>query len=442
MKPGFYAVIGNSDYIKINNRKIPIWELLEHQPTGWLCSLQTRPEVIPENTPIIWDCGAYSYREQDYPTIKGRYVDAYYVIHKYRLRSKAGDIIVSPDNLLMGDNINWRRQFNLENATNFIKAADSLPDRIPMATIHGLSLQEKLSNAYALYTMGYRHLGIGGLVRSASDYSGNLHIIRAIVEKLRSVDSSVHLHVFGLCAPKYASAFQEMNLSFDGSTHARTAFTEGIFLINSGKDVVRYPLSHAPRCLCRVCQMVKKYGINPHYCGKGRNHDSARMAHNLNQLLVTIDNISNHERIYLISGCGKQLYHPAPARELYCSQLFQASRDYVQNLNARWFILSPLHHTIHPNQLIQPYDKSPHSMSEHERCAWATTVTQQLVQIAADEDTEFVFLTGRLYREKVIFQTRSRGYKTRTIANNLGIGQKLAWLKAQILVNRQQMLNL
>jgi hypothetical protein len=36
MKSGFYAVIGKTDYLKSNNRKIPIWELTEYQPTSWL----------------------------------------------------------------------------------------------------------------------------------------------------------------------------------------------------------------------------------------------------------------------------------------------------------------------------------------------------------------------------------------------------------------------
>ncbi|WP_148663076.1 hypothetical protein [Scytonema hofmannii] len=47
MKAGFYVVVGNSDYCTIENRKIPIWEMLEYQPTSWLCSLSTRPEVMP-----------------------------------------------------------------------------------------------------------------------------------------------------------------------------------------------------------------------------------------------------------------------------------------------------------------------------------------------------------------------------------------------------------
>jgi hypothetical protein len=115
MKLGFYAVLGKRDYLKLNNKKVGIWELTEYQPTGWLCSLFIKPEVIPQNCPIIHDCGAFGYRDQDYPTINSQYVDAQWAANRYRERSREGDTLVAPDNLLLG-NINWRRQYNLEQA--------------------------------------------------------------------------------------------------------------------------------------------------------------------------------------------------------------------------------------------------------------------------------------------------------------------------------------
>ncbi|MEC4818369.1 MAG: hypothetical protein SAK29_34625, partial [Scytonema sp. PMC 1069.18] len=218
MKPGFYPVLGKSDYVKLNNQKIPIWELLECQPSGWLYSLATKVENVPDS-PLVHDCGAFSYRDKDIPTLNGKYVDAYWAIHRYKERSKAGDIIVCPDHLLIGENIRERQEYNLNQAEIFIQLAQSrLPDRIPLATIHGQSLCDRLEVAKYLLGLGYRHLGIGGLVPQAKEYSTNLYIIKEILQVVRSHSSCTHLHIFGLCSPQYAKAFLQMGLSFDGST--------------------------------------------------------------------------------------------------------------------------------------------------------------------------------------------------------------------------------
>ncbi|WP_017314051.1 DUF6884 domain-containing protein [Mastigocladopsis repens] len=170
MKLGFYAVLGKRDYLKLNNKKVGIWELTEYQPAGWLCSLFIKPEIIPQNCPIIHDCGAFGYREQDYPTINSQYVDAQWAANRYRERSCEGDTVVAPDNLLLG-NINWRRQYNLEQAQIFIRIAqEKLPDRKPLATIHGLSIQEKIEYGIKLYQLGYKCLGIGGLAQQVASH--------------------------------------------------------------------------------------------------------------------------------------------------------------------------------------------------------------------------------------------------------------------------------
>lgn len=436
MKVGFYAVVGNSDYCTIENRKIPIWEMLEYQPTGWLCSLSTHPEVMPpEHYPRIWDCGAYSYKDQDFPTINNKYVDAHYAIYRYKERSNPGDIIVSPDQLLIGNNINLRRQFNIENATTFIElAAASLPDRVPMATVHGNTLQERIEMALLLYKLGYRAIAIGSLVPSANDYSGTIKIVRAIVEAIRNTNVHVHIHVFGLCAPRYARVFYELGLSFDGSTHARKAFTARTVLMRVQSRLVRYPASPkgrkpiAPQCNCRVCNMLQKHGIDPRYYDISRANDMARCAHNLNALLAMHHHAASRKTIYLISGCGKQLHSPSSAKDLYCSQHFRTRRNFVELMGQEWFILSPLHQVVNPDSIIEPYDKSPYSMGEKERKLWANQVAQKLMELAPN-GSEFVFLTGKHYRCHVIPLLQARGYVARTPMQGLGIGLQLAWLK-------------
>jgi len=62
----YFGVIGNRDYIKIKCKKRPYWEFLDEQPDGWLSSLTYRRNDIPNDRPLIMDCGAWSYKHNDY----------------------------------------------------------------------------------------------------------------------------------------------------------------------------------------------------------------------------------------------------------------------------------------------------------------------------------------------------------------------------------------
>jgi hypothetical protein len=445
MKPGFYPVLGKSDYVKIYNKKIPIWELLEYQPMGWLYSLATKAEIIPDET-IIHDCGAFSYRDKDIPTLNGKYVDAHWAIHRYKERSKVGDIIVCPDYLLVGENIRERQEYNLNQAKTFFQLAKSyLPDRIPLAVIHGQSLSDRLEVAKYLLGLGYRHLGIGGLVTQAREYSTNLQIIRTIAQVARSrsvfagESNSIHLHVFGLCSTQYAKAFLQMGLSFDGSTFIREGLGGGMFISHEEK-LIRIPTHSAPKCNCHVCRVLNRYGIDPRLTNKGRTPTMARIAHNLNQVISTYRKFTSQEKVYLVAGCGKQLTYPAAAKNLYCSQHFQACRRYAEEQKSKWYIMSPLHQVLDPETIIDPYDKSPYSLSHQERILWAQQVTEILIQVASPE-TEFVFLTGKLYRKEVAPILQAHGYSTRIPMKHLAIGQQLAWINEQLEQEKQLVLD-
>ncbi|AFY91086.1 hypothetical protein [Chroococcidiopsis thermalis] len=305
MKPGFYAVVGNSDYIRLNESRIPIWELFDEQPTGWLRSLTSRPTVMPDRQPMIWDCGAFGYRNLDIPQIRGRFVTAHLCIYQYARLSKPGDAIVAPDHLLVGNRIDERRKFNWQQAIEFIKlAALKLPDRMPMAVVHGLTLTERIQRAIELYEIGYRAVGIGGLVAGARNFHSSLIAIAATIEAIRQIDTNVHFHIFGLCSPRYARAFNQLGVSFDGSTYAKEAFIARNFLIHQGGRLVRYPAASndtkaiAPRCCCRACNILRQYQIDPRYYGKSRQHDIGRLAHNLNQLLLA----HNHNKSTLAAS--------------------------------------------------------------------------------------------------------------------------------------------
>lgn len=61
----FFANLGKGDYFNLDDRRLPLDELLQNylQPDGWLLSLAYRHQILPQGRKII-DCGANSYREQ------------------------------------------------------------------------------------------------------------------------------------------------------------------------------------------------------------------------------------------------------------------------------------------------------------------------------------------------------------------------------------------
>ena len=63
----YFSVIGNRDYIKLKGEKLPYWHFLDEQPAGWLTSLTYKRKGLPTGKPMIYDCGAWSYKDKEIP---------------------------------------------------------------------------------------------------------------------------------------------------------------------------------------------------------------------------------------------------------------------------------------------------------------------------------------------------------------------------------------
>ncbi|MDQ0864970.1 hypothetical protein QF036_002551 [Arthrobacter globiformis] len=56
-------------------------------------------------------------------------------------------------------------------------------------------------------------------------------------------------------------------------------------------------------------------------------------------------------------GCASQkLRRPAPARELYVSQLFNKAAASAEQTCDRWYVLSAKHGLLHPDAILEPHD--------------------------------------------------------------------------------------
>jgi len=286
MKSQYFGVIGNRDYIKLREGRRPFWEFLDTQPDGWLSSIIYKRKDLPHGKPMIWDCGAWSYRDKDTPDYSPSECVAL-----YQECAPPDSMVIAPDHMLIpGVDCAARRKINTAYAKKFIAIC---PESFrPMATVHGETIDERIKAAIALCKMGYHYIALGGLAAQASRKKMAIQIVRAI----RAVVPKAHLHVLGLSSPEYARQWSQIGVqSFDGSSHFKQAFTGGAFYTCEGTKLVKHQAARpgnvddlgivAPKCHCRACVVLRKVGIDTRSFGSNE-HNMGRAAHNLNMLML------------------------------------------------------------------------------------------------------------------------------------------------------------
>lgn len=284
----YFGVIGNRDYIKYQGERRPFWEFLDEQPDGWLCSLAYKREDVPGGKPMIWDCGAWSYKDKETPVLGGKVVSAAWAVQEYRRLATEGDFVIAPDHILIpGTDLDSRRWFNRISAVGFIHRCPYYLR--PMAVVHGTTHQERELNAEFFIRLGYKALALGGLAGRASSRTMVLEVVSRFREKFPF--PSVWLHVLGVSSPFYAAEWRRLGVnSFDGASHFKQAFTAGKFFIEEEGKLISYQASRpgepvtAPVCNCRACARLRLDKIDTRSYGSNENN-MGRAAHNLNQLI-------------------------------------------------------------------------------------------------------------------------------------------------------------
>lgn len=305
MSPKFFAVLGKSDTLSIAGKKQGIWEFLEpqNQPDGWLISLSNKPALFPSSGSIFWDCSAIRYSHLNFPQIGNSLVTPLFCINQYlSLKAKPGDFITCPDHILLpSTNLEFRRQFNLNSAKEFLTLAKiHLPLCQPLVTIHGLTIEEKVKNAVKLYELGYRVFAIGSLSINSCQKQRNIRTIQAVRDTL---PSSCYLHVFGLSSPDYVQAFSQIGInSFDGSSWLKQSFL-GLFYEVRNNRLIKHQVSPTlsnnltiPLCYCRICKTLRNFGIETRVMGN-RAANLGRAIHNLGKLIETHQQIMSNQTL-------------------------------------------------------------------------------------------------------------------------------------------------
>lgn len=133
-------------------------------------------------------------------------------------------------------------------------------------------------------------------------------------------------------------------------------------------------------------------------------------------------------RVALVS-CVKQKRETAvAARDLYLSQLFRGLRRYAEAHADCWYILSAEHGLVHPDDVIEPYERTLNKLPKQARLAWAERVQQQLTEILP-QNARVILLAGARYREAIEPFLRKRGFPVTVPLEGLRIGEQLQRLK-------------
>jgi hypothetical protein len=174
------------------------------------------------------------------------------------------------------------------------------------------------------------------------------------------------------------------------------------------------------------------------------------------------------ERISIgLVGCAAtKAETAAPARRLYISDLFRKASAYAEATYDLWLIMSAQHYLLHPDEVIEPYDKRVDRMPKSEREHWASMVEsglrcghnyhtegrvrwpardypelrlgewmQEGRELGIDRRVDLWFHAGAAYVDPLrrLMETTMRDvpYDVHAPLASMGIGQQLAWYKRQ-----------
>lgn len=134
-------------------------------------------------------------------------------------------------------------------------------------------------------------------------------------------------------------------------------------------------------------------------------------------------------RVGLVACASQKLDRPAPARDLYVSQLFKKASAYAEATCDRWYILSAKHGLIRPDEVIEPYDMRLGTSTGPDVNAWADRVREQLAaKLAEVPRVTLVALAGAQYQTVL----RPCQWPFEIPMKGLGIGQQLGYLTTEL----------
>ncbi|MBN2191177.1 MAG: hypothetical protein JW751_00025 [Polyangiaceae bacterium] len=172
---------------------------------------------VPRAFPVMGDCGAFGYIKEEVPPYTTDEILDYYT----RLDFDYG---VSIDHLIVkatAEDAQFRYDLTLNNAEEFLREHKARGLRwTPIGAVQGWDARTYASGVRRCVQMGYRYIGLGGLVRTST--KALLPILAAVRDEL---PAGVDLHLFGLGRLGALPEFKRLGVtSVDSASYLRQAW--------------------------------------------------------------------------------------------------------------------------------------------------------------------------------------------------------------------------
>ena len=208
------------------------------------------------------DCGAFSYVNEDVPTISVEQAVSLYDLYDFNLGASVDHIpvpvIATPNGNRKLTLVERRARVKLtrNNAEQFIqKHHERGATFTPVGVVQGIDAKNYADQVAQYCEMGYTHLALGGLVPRTDAES--LEIVRAVHAKVEKLRAKPWVHLLGIFRPSLQPHFRELGVgSFDSATYFRKAWlrSDQNYLGVDGRwyAAIRVPPLSDPRTLKRL----------------------------------------------------------------------------------------------------------------------------------------------------------------------------------------------
>jgi len=208
------------------------------------------------------DCGAFSYVNEDKPTISVEQAVALYDLHEFDFGASVDHIPIpeiqrdGKKHTLTEAERRQRVRLTKRNAERFINLHRATgANFVPVGVIQGVDANDFGPQLAEYVDMGYSHIALGGLVpRSDAEV---LEIVEVVSKRTRQLRQAPWIHLLGVFRPALQEKFRELGInSFDSATYFRKAWLRSgqNYLGTDGKwyAAIRVPPTTDARTMIRL----------------------------------------------------------------------------------------------------------------------------------------------------------------------------------------------
>ena len=224
-------------------------------------SVRKHFKLLPDQI-AFGDCGAFSYVNEERPTITVEQAVALYDLYEFDFGCSVDHIPVPEINTSEGKrslSIKERKariQLTRDNAEIFIRIHKEIKANFtPVGVIQGITPEDYSTQIHDYVEMGYEFVALGGLVpRTDAEIAT---IIKDVFNRLKNMPRPPRIHLLGIFRPKLQPLFRQLGIhSFDSATYFRKSWLRSNqnYLGTNGKwyAAIRVPPSHDRRTMKRL----------------------------------------------------------------------------------------------------------------------------------------------------------------------------------------------